>query len=256
MGYQRRRAQPLVVVAQHPFQLKRPRVLEKSLSWPAEVPPAVLFDPLSTVSATYGVAFQTRFRGGPWSSRPAIFVIDQGGVIRHAGSRPDEDIREEGIFPVLDDLEEQRRLITGLTSKGQERGEAARVALAPFGPRTGTVVSTLVKALKDGDVLVRAGAAAALLWIAPRAGAAVPALTAALEDRDPRVRRLAVSTLGRICSTRAIVEALVRTLADEDARVRAAAFTALEQVGPLADGALQQALAGKDPRLRAAAARA
>ena len=196
--YQRRKVQPLIVMAQQPFQLKRPKVLEKYLAWPAEVPPAVLFDPVSTVSATYGVAFQVRFRGGPLSSRPAIFVIDQGGVIRHIDSQPDQDIREPRFFPVLDDLEEQRRLITGLLTRGEERREAARLALAAAGPRTGTAVPALVKSLKDADAQVRAGAAAALLWIAPRAGAAVPALTAALEDRDPRVRRLAAAALGRV----------------------------------------------------------
>src|SRR5262245_39923607 len=117
-------------MAQQPFQLKRPRTLEKFNAWPAEIPAAVLFDPVSSVSATYGVAYQTRFRGGPWSSRPAIFVIDGDGVIRYVGSQPDEDIREDGIFPVLDDLDEQRKLITGLMAKGDERREAARAALA------------------------------------------------------------------------------------------------------------------------------
>src|SRR5262245_24653306 len=115
-------------MAQHAFQLKRPKTLNHPWAWPSEVPKAVLFDPVSTVSATYGVAFQTQFRGGPWSSRPAIFVIDPDGVLRHAESHTDQDIREGGFFPILDELEEQRRLITAL--RGQEAlREAVRLAL-------------------------------------------------------------------------------------------------------------------------------
>ena len=109
--YKRRNVQPLVVMAQQPFQLKHPKMFvkanEDAWSWPDTIPAEVLFDPLSTVSATYGVAFQTQFRGGKnvWSSRPAIFVIDRDGVLRHVDSRLDEDIREEGIFPIVDDFQ-------------------------------------------------------------------------------------------------------------------------------------------------------
>ena len=98
----------MLVIAQQPFQLKRPPTHQK-WAWPQEVPDSVLFDPVATVSATYGVAFQTQFRDGPWSSRPAIFVIDRAGVIRHLDSRPNEDLREKEIFAALDKLEEQRR---------------------------------------------------------------------------------------------------------------------------------------------------
>jgi peroxiredoxin len=91
-------------MAQHPFQLKKPKMTKKKWEWPDQIPTEVVFDPFSTVSATYGVALQTQFRGGQnvWSSRPAFFVIDKTGVIRHVDGQPDEDIREEGIFPVLD----------------------------------------------------------------------------------------------------------------------------------------------------------
>jgi peroxiredoxin len=105
--YKRRNVQPVLVMAQYPFQLKRPKTVDKKWAWPEKIPDEVLFDPLSTVSATYGVAFQTQFRDGdgPWSSRPAIFVIDRDGVLRHVASRPDQDIREPGIFAILDKLE-------------------------------------------------------------------------------------------------------------------------------------------------------
>ena len=111
--YQRRDVQPLLVMAQYPFQLTRPKaegVASPWNKWPNAVPAEVLFDPLSTVSATYGVAFQTKFRGNNnvWSSRPAIFVIDPKGVLRHVDSRRDQDIREAGIFSVVDGLQDQR----------------------------------------------------------------------------------------------------------------------------------------------------
>ena len=82
--YASRNVQPLVVLAQHPFQLKRPKDLPGWNRWPKEVPAQALFDPLATVSATYGVAFQTQFRGNQcqWSSRPTTFVIDRDGEIR------------------------------------------------------------------------------------------------------------------------------------------------------------------------------
>src|SRR5215471_17269878 len=100
-------------MAQHPFQLKRPRTVDKEWGWPHELPEGVVFDPVSTVSATYGLAFQTQFREGqgPWSSQPAIFVIDQGGVVRYTDSRTDQDLHEEHFFPILDEIDEQRRLI-------------------------------------------------------------------------------------------------------------------------------------------------
>jgi alkyl hydroperoxide reductase subunit AhpC len=146
--YKRRNVQPMLVMAQQPFQLKRPKVFVKSneaewaawkgaSGWPDTVPAEVLFDPLSTVSATYGVAFQTQFRDSKnvWSSRPAVFVIDEGGVLRHMASRRDQDIREEGILPVVDEIQAQRRLITGLQAKDDAvRREAGRMALAPKRP--------------------------------------------------------------------------------------------------------------------------
>src|SRR5262245_27590125 len=119
--YKRRSVQPVIVFAQQAFQLKRPRTLQKPWAWPGDVPAPVLFDPAATVSATYGVAFQNTFRAGPWSNRPTVFVIDRAGVVRYAGSRPDRDIPEVEVFQALDELEEQRRLITALRARG-ERG--------------------------------------------------------------------------------------------------------------------------------------
>src|SRR5262249_42778747 len=130
--YQRREVQPLVVLSQQTFQLKRPKSIDPNWAWPEQIPAEVLFDPLATVSATYGVAFQTRFRDDEnvLSSRPTIFVIDRDGVLRYTESRRGE-IREEAFFPILDDLDEQRTLITGMQTKNDQLREAVRIALAP-----------------------------------------------------------------------------------------------------------------------------
>jgi hypothetical protein len=232
--YQRRNVQPLVVMAQHPFQLKRPRSIDvdKEWGWPPEIPAGVIFDPVSTVSATYGVAFQTQFREeqGAWSSRPALFVIDAAGVLRYTYSLPDEDLHEEYLFPILDDLEEQRGLITAL--RGQEAlREAVQIALAPLGPRSKEAIPALTRALKDESAHVRAGAAAALSCLAPQAQTAIPALGRALEDSDRRVRQLSCLTLGRIGPTaRIVAPALLDRLKDSDHRVRAAAAGALPAI--------------------------
>jgi HEAT repeat protein len=228
--------------------------------WPDSVPPSVLFDPLSTVSATYGVALQTKFRddNNVWSSEPAIFVIDAEGVVRHVESHGGEDIREDRIFPIVDDLHEQRRLITALSANKDARGGAARIVLARVGARTKTVIPVLIEALKDEAAPVRAGAAAGLYWIAEEAGAAVPALAGALQDPDSRVRRLSGLALARIGpGARAAVPALIQVLGDEDARVRAAAISALGRIGPDAAAGLVEALQkDKAARIRAAAAAA
>ena len=236
--YKRRNAQPLLVLAQQAFQLKRPKECDKKWAWPDKIPSEVLFDPLSTVSATYGVAFQTQFRDeNAWSSRPTIFVIDRDGVLRYVDSHLDQDIREEEIFPVLDDLEEQLKLITAL-QKQEPLREAARTALAPIGADTKAAIPPLAKALKDEAAQVRAGAAAALCWIAPTAGAAVPALGEALGDTDRRVRRLSGLALARIGpGARSAVPALMEALKDPDLRVRAAAANGLAAIGPGAQAA-------------------
>jgi hypothetical protein len=259
--YNRRSVQPLLVLAQQTFQLKRPKKIYQDWAWPEDIPTEVLFDPLSTVSATYGVAFQTQFRVGAnaWSSRPTIFVIDRDGVLRYVDGRFEQDIREERIFPALDDLEEQRKLITGLHKEDVLR-EAARTALAPIGADTKSAIGPLAKALKDEAAQVRAGAAAAMYWIAPAARAAVPALSEALGDTDPRVRWISGLALARIGpEARSAVPALKEALKDPDARVRAATANALKGIGPPARSAvpaLMEALTDSDFRVRAAAANA
>jgi hypothetical protein len=237
--YDRRKVQALIVMAQQPFQLKQPKTLDRRWTWPGVIPPEVVFDPVSTVSATYGVALQTQFRAGQcaWSSRPAIFVIDQNGVLRYSDGRysdgrRDQDIREAEFFPILDELDEQRRLITALGTQ-EKRREAVRIALAPLNPRSKAAIPALSRALKDESAQVRAGAAVALYWLAPQAGAASPALGTALQDSDSRVRRFSALALARIGpKARAAVAALLKALKDDDPKVRAAVAEALKQIAP------------------------
>ena len=162
--YKRRNVQPLLVLAQQTFQLKRPKECDKKWDWPEEIPTEVLFDPLSTVSATYGLAFQMQFRDGTWSSRPTIFVMDRDGVLRYVVGRHEQDIREEGIFPALDELEQQRRLIIALQSKDEERREAAQ-ALVLFADAN--TRPALERALADPKPGVRVYAIQALSMLGP-----------------------------------------------------------------------------------------
>ena len=71
----------------------------------SEVPFSVLADVVSTVSATYGVAFQEHSWNG-WTSRQSLFVIDRDGVIRKSWNGP---VAPADVVKVLDDLNENKR---------------------------------------------------------------------------------------------------------------------------------------------------
>ena len=86
-GYESRDAKPILIVPKLAFTW---RMIVKQ-----KLPGPVLADPSGTVSATYGLAFQNQFRNGPWSSRPAVLVIDRDGLIRYIGSHDDHDIRDD-----------------------------------------------------------------------------------------------------------------------------------------------------------------
>src|SRR5262249_27235603 len=121
----------------------------------------------------------------------------------------------------------------------------------------GKSVSEWVKALKDKQAKVRGEAAAALKQLGPKAGAAVPALIELLQDSDPFVRIEAVAALEAIGP--AAVPPLVRALAAPNDNTRMGAALTLGQFGDRAKkavGALQKALADKEPRVRAHAAQA
>lgn len=221
---------------------------------------STLLDPASTVSATYGVAFQQPFRLStlPWwirSARSATFLVDRDGVLRYAD---DYEVRSPLWTPLelLDAYKEQRRLITSLKSIDQQFREAAELSLAPVGPNTKSAVPVLVEALASEDVSVRAGAAAALYWIASEADEAADQLGASLNDENRQVRRLAVLALGRI--GKAAEPYLVAALKQEDAVIRKRAAFDLSRVPALQPESLDAligALGDRDIHVRRAVVR-
>ena len=96
------------------------------------------------MSATYGVAYQKHFRQRtpPWSTRPCVFIIDRDGVLRYADDYEDRSPLWTPLT-LLDDLKEQRSLITALEGHGRF-AKAAQAALAPIGPDTSSSVPLIV----------------------------------------------------------------------------------------------------------------
>lgn len=113
---------------------------------------------------------------------------------------------------------------------------AAR-ALGQIGDEAESAVPTLLTALRDDDMFLRAGITGALIKIgAP----AVPGLTRALFDSSSAVKRAACKALGRIGSERC-VPALINALHDSNAGVRRLAREALERIdSPAARAALHK----------------
>jgi HEAT repeat protein len=122
----------------------------------------------------------------------------------------------------------------------------AALTLARIGP---AALPALEKALGDGAVTVRSGAALALGLMGPAGRPATAALAGRLKDADPLVRTVAAQALGRIGpSARAAAPALRACLADKDAAVRVNAAAALWQAAgePRGVGVLADALAGPE----------
>jgi HEAT repeat protein len=115
--------------------------------------------------------------------------------------------------------------------KDQRSVEVRRAAAfaLKFNLQSGDVVQDLIEAFKDGDEVVRANAADAIVLLTPKT--AVPPLTLALKSNDPNVRAQAARTLGRIRHyTDEAVPGLVLLLRDENDDVRQAAAEALKRI--------------------------
>jgi len=102
----------------------------------------------------------------------------------------------------------------------------AAKALGHIGDEAESAVPTLLQAMRDNDIFLRAGIAGALIKIGYPA---VPGLTKALFDRNNAVKRAAAKALGKIGSDRA-VPALANALNDQNAGVRKFAREALERI--------------------------
>ena len=112
----------------------------------------------------------------------------------------------------------------------------AAKALGQIGDEAEAALPTLLDALRDNDMFLRAGITGALIRIGPPA---VPGLTRALFDPSSAVKRAACKALGKIGSERA-VPALKFSLRDGNYGVRKFAREALERIdSPAARAALK-----------------
>jgi len=114
---------------------------------------------------------------------------------------------------------------------------AAR-SLGQIGDEAESALPTLLAALRDDDMFLRAGITGTLIRIGYPA---VPGLTQALFDPSSAVKRAACKALGKIGSERA-VPALIFSLRDSNAGVRHLAREALQRIdSPAARAALDDA---------------
>ena len=129
-----------------------------------------------------------------------------------------------------------------LTNPGGSARISAAECLAAIGPEAEGAAPALIQALgsrrrdcsRSDDVR-----SAAVESLARIGAAAVPSLVEALEDEDVLIRAGACDTLGRIGSDAAsAVPALIEALGDERMAVRAASAMAVEKLGPTADAAV------------------
>ena len=102
----------------------------------------------------------------------------------------------------------------------------AAKALGHIGDEAESAVPTLLEALRDNDMFLRAGITGALIKIGHPA---VPGLTQALFDPSNAVKRAACKALGKVGSERA-VQALAFSLNDGNAGVRKFAREALSRI--------------------------
>ena len=102
----------------------------------------------------------------------------------------------------------------------------AAKALGQIGDESEASVPTLLVAMRDNDMFLRAGITGALINIGYPA---VPGLTKALFDGNKAVKRAAAKALGKIGSDRC-VPALINSLGDADPGVRKFVREALERI--------------------------
>lgn len=193
------------------------------------MPFPVLTDPVSTVSATYGMAFQEHLWNG-WTTLHSLFVIDRDGVIRLSWTKSDAPV---DLLEVVEDLKQKRALIESLGKRGAALRQASAVVLELAQGDFKAAIPVLVEALKDEDADIRAAAAAGLYWIAAHAESAVSSLVESLRDSDARVRRSSSQALAVVGpQAQVAISALTAALEDRNEGVRHSAADALKRIDP------------------------
>lgn len=95
------------LIAIDPHESHRVRHMLRSVGVKADVLTfPILADPVHSVSATYGAAFQMNIHT-EWSNRPATFIIDKEGIVRYERRgktfadrpKPEDMIRELEKLP-------------------------------------------------------------------------------------------------------------------------------------------------------------
>lgn len=92
----------------------------------------------------------------------------------------------------------------------------------------GTLLESLILALKDGNSIIRRGAASALGELGDIQ--AFDPIHKTISDKDKSVREAAVTAIGKIGGTNA-VESIIQVLSDSNNQVRKAAVCALAKIG-------------------------
>lgn len=149
-----------------------------------------------------------------------VLLITAGG--RMIGAHPPQDQSKRTLTPTQMAIEEQRQRLN--SSEIEDRREALMQLRALQRPEASRVA---IASLSDPAPIVRATAAAAVLWL-PAAESA-DRLIPLLSDKEEFVRQQAAYALGQIRS-RSAVAPLIERLTDKKDSVRGAAAVALGQI--------------------------
>lgn len=162
-------------------------------------------------------------------SRPLIAVLLMVillpiGMGQHfVNARAAQDRPGQALTPLQAEIEKQRRRLVSVEI--EDRRDALMRLRAMQHPDASRVA---LSALSDPTPIVRATAAASVLWLPPNESAA--GLIPLLSDKEEFVRQQAAYALGQTRS-HAAVAALIERLTDKKDSVRGAAAVALGQIG-------------------------
>ncbi len=131
------------------------------------------------------------------------------------------------VTPAQDLSADTTALAEIIKSGNSEQKRDALFALRNIGSAEASLAA--LPALSDKDPIVRAAAAASVVFLSPTE--AVSALLPLLNDRDPFVRREAALALGTVRHSSATDALLNSIRRDRDAEVRTAAVIALGEIG-------------------------